>query len=92
GKVLTAGTWAGNTSVTEITVPADVVRIEDYAFDGCTGLRTVRLLSAEPSRVLVGDHLLDGCGAVLVVPEGSLTAYRTDYRFSRYADRITEHR
>ena len=92
GKVLTAGTWAGNTSVTEITVPADVVRIEDYAFDGCTGLRTIRLLSAEPSRVLVGDHLLDGCGAVLVVPEGSLTAYRTDYRFSRYADRITEHR
>ncbi|MBR7015435.1 MAG: hypothetical protein IKI12_03195 [Lachnospiraceae bacterium] len=92
GKVLTAGTWAGNTSVTEITVPADVVRIEDYAFDGCTGLRTIRLLSEEPSRVLVGDHLLDGCGAVLVVPEGSLTAYRTDYRFSRYADRITEHR
>ena len=92
GKVLTAGTWAGNTSVTEITVPADVVRIEDYAFEGCTGLRTIRLLSAEPSRVLVGDHLLDGCGAVLLVPEGSLTAYRTDYRFSRYADRITEHR
>jgi hypothetical protein len=92
GKVLTAGTWAGNTSVTEITVPADVVRIEDYAFDGCTGLRTIRLLSAEPSRVLVGDHLLDGCGAVLVVPEGTLSAYRTDYRFSRYADRITEHR
>ncbi len=92
GKVLTAGTWAGNTSVTEITVPADVVRLEDYAFDGCTGLRTVRLLSAEPSRVLVGDHLLDGCGAVLVVPERSLSAYRTDYRFSRYADRITEHR
>ena len=89
GKVLTAGTWAGNTSVTEITVPADVVRIEDYAFEGCTGLRTIRMLSAKPSRVLVGDHLLDGCGAVLLVPEGSLTAYRTDYRFSRYADRIT---
>ena len=90
GSVLTAGTWAGNTSVTEITVPADVVRIEDYAFSGCTNLRAIRLLSHEPSRVLVGEHLLDGCGAYLLVPEGTLSAYRTDYRFSRYSDRIRE--
>ena len=90
GRVLTADVWAGNTSVTEITVDADVVRIEDRAFDGCTRLRAVRLLSEDPSRLLVGDHLLDGCGADLVVPAGTLSAYRTDYRFSRYADRIRE--
>ena len=90
GSVLTADTWAGNEDVREITVPADVVRIEDYAFSGCTNLRAIRLLSHEPSRVLVGEHLLDGCGAYLLVPEGTLSAYRTDYRFSRYSDRIRE--
>lgn len=90
GAILTADLWAGNTEVREITVPADVVRIEDYAFDGCTSLTQIRLLSDTPSRILIGDHLLDGCGAVICVPEGTLSAYRTDYRFSRYADRIRE--
>lgn len=90
GTVVTASQWAGNTEVREITLPADTVSIEDHAFEGCTQLRVIRLQSAEPSRILVGDHLLDGCDALLYVPKGSLSAYRTDYRFSRYADRIRE--
>lgn len=36
----------------------------------------------------VGRRLLDGTDADLFVPEESLSAYRTDYRFSQYADRI----
>ena len=88
GNVLTADVWAGNAEVKAVTVAADVVRIEDYAFAGCSRLTAIHLQSETPSRILIGEHLLDGCPAFIYVPETSLSAYRTDYRFSRYADRI----
>ena len=88
GSVLRRSAYAGNTSVTEIIVPASVRRIEDGAFDGCTALQVVHIESADPTGILVGRHLLDGTDAVICVPEEALSAYRTDYRFSLYADRI----
>ncbi|MBQ1923561.1 MAG: hypothetical protein II189_07050 [Lachnospiraceae bacterium] len=90
GTVLRADKYAGRRDLEEIILPEDTAYIEDYAFDGCTGLKRIILPVREPSRVLIGDHLLDGTGAVLCVPEGTLSAYRTDYRFSRYAGRIRE--
>ncbi|MBQ8052532.1 MAG: hypothetical protein IJ198_01815 [Lachnospiraceae bacterium] len=87
-SVLRRSTYAGNTEITQITVPETVRRIEDGAFDGCTSLEAIYLEAKEPSQILVGRHLLDGTDADLFVPEESLSAYRTDYRFSQYADRI----
>lgn len=87
-SVLKRSVYAGNTTVTEITVPAAIRRIEDGAFDGCTALQIIHLESADPTGILVGRHLLDGTDAVLCVPAKALSAYRTDYRFSQYADRI----
>ena len=87
-SVLRRSVYAGNTTVTEITVPAAIRRIEDGAFDGCTALQIIHLESAEPTGILVGRHLLDGTDAVLCVPAKALSAYRTDYRFSQYTDRI----
>ena len=87
-SVLRRSTYAGNTEITQITVPETVRRIEDGAFDGCTSLEAIYLEAGEPSQILVGRHLLDGTDADLFVPEESLSAYRTDYRFSQYADRI----
>ena len=86
--VLRRSTYAGNTEITQITVPESVKRIEDGAFDGCTSLKAIYLDARDPSQVLVGQHLLDGTNADLFVPEEALSAYRTDYRFSQYADRI----
>ena len=88
GTVLRRSTYAGNTGITQITIPETVRRIEDESFDGCTSLEAVYLEEKEPSRILVGRHLLDGTSADLFVPAESLSAYRTDYRFSQYADRI----
>ena len=88
GTVISAGQWAGNEEVTSIDIPADVIRIEDYAFSGCTHLRKIFLKGSSPSRIQVGEHLLDGTKADLYVPSQSLSAYRSDYRFSRYAGRI----
>ena len=87
-SVLRRSTYAGNTEITQITVPETVRRIEDGVFDGCTSLEAIYLEAGEPSQILVGRHLLDGTDADLFVPEESLSAYRTDYRFSQYADRI----
>lgn len=86
--VLRRGTYAGNTVITEITIPETIRRIEDGAFDGCTSLRAIHLKSKDPTGILVGRDLLSGTDATLYVPEEALSAYRTDYRFSLYADRI----
>ena len=86
--VLRRSTYAGNTEIKQITVPETIRRIEDGAFDGCTSLEAIYLEAVEPSQILVGRRLLDGTDADLFVPEESLSAYRTDYRFSQYADRI----
>ena len=86
--VLRKSIYAGNTQITQITVAETVRRIEDGAFDGCTSLKAICLDAKDPSQLLVGRHLLDGTDANLFVPAESLSAYRTDYRFSQYADRI----
>ena len=80
--------WAGNAEITELTLPENTAVIEDRAFEGCSALRCIYLNQCHPSRLIVGEHLLDGTPARLIVPEDALSAYRTDYRFSRYADRI----
>ena len=90
GFTVTRNMWAGNAGITEVELPENTIVIEDYAFDGCSALRYIHLRSPQPSSIIVGDHLLDGTAAALIVPRGSLSAYRTDYRFSRYADRIEE--
>ena len=86
--VLRRSVYAGNTEITQITVPDTVRRIEDGAFDGCTSLKAIYIEAGDPSQILVGRHLLDGTDADVFVPAEALSAYRTDYRFSQYADRI----
>jgi hypothetical protein len=86
--VLRRSVYAGNTEITQITVPVTVRRIEDGAFDGCTSLKAIYIEAGDPSQILVGRHLLDGTDADVFVPAEALSAYRTDYRFSQYADRI----
>ena len=63
-------------------------RIAVLISGGCTNLQAIYLSSEDPSSTLVGRHLLDGTDAVLYVPAGALSAYRTDYSFSQYAERI----
>ncbi len=88
GTVIRSDLYAGNESITRIQLPLDTIRIENYAFSGCKNLREIDLPGKSPSRIQVGEHLLDGTEAVLAVPEEALSAYRTDYRFSRFEGRI----
>ncbi|MBR2287456.1 MAG: hypothetical protein IJ865_04380, partial [Clostridia bacterium] len=53
-----------------------------------TSVRTLTLLSPDPSAYSVGDALLEDSSAMLSVPESALETYRRHYLFHRYADRM----
>ena len=43
-----------------IVIPENVTQIEDYAFSNCAGLKQIVLEQKDPSKCIVGQHLLDG--------------------------------
>ena len=71
-----------------IVIPENVTQIEDYAFSNCAGLKQIVLEQKDPSKCIVGQHLLDGTGAVILVPQMSVDSYKRNYFWSVYAGRI----
>jgi hypothetical protein len=61
-----------------VRLPADMVRIGDYAFAGCAKLERIVFLGSAPP--LVGSKALDGIGkdgVTLVVPKGAESAFES---------------
>ena len=54
-----------------IVIPEMVTQIEDRAFAKCDGLKMIILKQKDPSKCIVGRHLLDGTSADIVVPQKS---------------------
>lgn len=73
-----------------IVIPENVTQIEDYAFSNCAGLKQIVLEQKDPSKCIVGQHLLDGTGAEILVPQMSVDSYERNYFWSVYAGRIGE--
>lgn len=73
-----------------IVIPEKVTQIEDYAFSNCAGLKQIVLEQKDPSKCIVGNHLLDGTGAEILVPQMSVDSYKRNYFWSVYAGRIGE--
>ena len=73
-----------------IVIPEDVTQIEDYAFSNCAGLKAIVLEQKDPSKCIVGQYLLDGTDADIVVPQTSADSYKRNYFWSAYAGRIRE--
>ena len=71
-----------------IVIPENVTQIEDYAFSNCAGLKQIVLEQKDPSKCIVGQHLLDGTGAEILVPQMSVDSYKRTYFWSVYAGRI----
>lgn len=71
-----------------IVIPENVTQIEDYAFSNCAGLKQIVLEQKDPSKCIVGQHLLDGTGAEILVPQMSVDSYERNYFWSVYAGRI----
>lgn len=73
-----------------IVIPENVTQIEDYAFSNCAGLKQIVLEQKDPSKCIVGQQLLDGTGAEILVPQMSVDSYKRNYFWSVYAGRIGE--
>lgn len=71
-----------------IVIPENVTQIEDYAFSNCAGLKQIVIEQKDPSKCIVGQHLLDGTGAEILVPQMSVDSYKRNYFWSVYAGRI----
>ena len=71
-----------------IVIPEMVIQIEDRAFAKCDGLKMIILKQKDPSKCIVGRHLLDGTSADIVVPQKSADSYKRNYFWSSYAQRI----
>ena len=71
-----------------IVIPENVTQIEGYAFSNCAGLKQIVLEQKDPSKCIVGQHLLDGTGAEILVPQMSVDSYKRNYFWSVYAGRI----
>ncbi len=85
---LSPETFAGNTSIREITIQPNIALIEDGSFDDCTALERIVMLDMPPSGCSVGSGLLDGTSASVIVPAAMLGSYRTHYFWSMHAARI----
>lgn len=56
--------FAGQTGITELTLPQTVTEIGERAFEGCSSLTTVSSLDSVKS---LGDHAFAGCSALTAV-------------------------
>lgn len=54
----------GETQLTEITVPANVAEIKDFAFNGCEALKTMTIADSHTTLVCGGSNILSGCNSL----------------------------
>lgn len=71
-----------------VTVPANIAIIEDGAFADCPRLASVVMQSAAPEACSVGQELLRGTDADILVPREAVSRYKLNYFWSPYAARI----
>ena len=69
-------------------IQQNIRSVIDGAFEGCEVLSRIVMEQKTPSLCRVGQDLLLGTRAVVYVPEESLSAYRSDYFWSIYAQDI----
>ena len=87
-EIIRASAFAGYSELLAIRIPAGVHMIEDGAFAGCEKLREIVMEGSSPEECIVGKRLLTGTDAKILVPPDALTAYRLNYNWSVWADRI----
>lgn len=80
--------FAGNTVIREIIIQENITRIGGGSFDGCAALERLVIRNTAPESCVVGQGLLDGTDCLVYVPEGSFSAYQTNYFWSVHAGRI----
>lgn len=85
---ISASALSGNRVVRSVTVQENIRLIPDGAFDGCSSLQEIILSGMKPSDITVGSRLLDGTGAMILVPMEEVSSFVTSYFWAQYANRI----
>lgn len=78
-----------NKNIKSVTIQENIHTLSDGSFLGCDNLTSIILKHAEPADIAVGYGLLEGVGnCVVYVPEGSLSQFKNNYFWSRYARQL----
>ena len=92
GKAITsfdAAVFAGNTTIKEITVQENIVRLNNGCFNGCTALRAVYLEQTEPAKINPGFGFLTGTQDCFVyVKKEAYVSFVTTYLWGYHQEYI----
>ena len=77
------------TDIKRVTIGADITSISDYAFFGCSNLKTVYELNGDTPTSL-GTNAFDGCheDLAIYVPDAAVITYKEYDNWSAYANKI----
>ena len=75
--VTSIGTYAfASTSISSVVLPSTINTIDERAFEVCNNLNTVTIGVTDPSTITVGSNAFKNSQIDLIVPAGSVSAYK----------------
>ena len=85
--VLGGSAFYGCTSLAKIALPASLVSIGKYVFDGCKSLQYIRIEATTPPTLSATNAIPSTIGAIYV-PDESVAAYQAATNWSSFASKI----
>lgn len=82
--------FASCSSLTSITIPDSVKSVDERAFSGCINLSSIKLNPTTPPFLGSNAFYNTAANLQIVVPNGSLNAYKKANNWRLYADKIVE--
>ncbi|MGN0813792.1 MAG: hypothetical protein ACI4MH_00995 [Candidatus Coproplasma sp.] len=80
--------FAGNRNIRSVTVQQNIRTVYDGSFDGCTNMQELFFEHESPSDISVGYNLLKGTSCRIYVHRQALSAFKNDYFWGSYADKL----
>ena len=75
-------------NIRSVTVQENIGTLPNGSFVGCDNLKKIVLKHTEPSQITVGYGLLNGTSSAIYVSEASVSAFKNNYFWGRYAKQL----